>query len=98
MLQDIPVPETMPYFGHAAHLQDLPHFTLDDDNNLWVLDYAWKINLPTNWTVYDRDGATAARVSLPPRHAPTHIGSDFIVLLVRDDLDVETVQVHQLRR
>ena len=96
--REIPINETMPAFGHAPHLRDLPHFTTDDDGNLWVLEYTWKTGQPTEWTAYTSDGKVIGTLSLPPRHAPLHIGSDFIVLLARDALDVEIVKVQRLER
>jgi hypothetical protein len=95
LLADIPVPETMPAFGSAYYVGRIPGAMMDEAGNLWVLDYTWHRNEATDWSIFGGDGVAVAQLTLPG-YEPLHIGKDHMVLLTRDELDVESVQVHRI--
>jgi hypothetical protein len=88
-------PSTLPALGSAM---------LDEDGRIWVArfqpDFASAIGGPEGlwrqeslWHVLDPDGTPIARVRLPPATRLLAVRSDRIVVVTRDDLDVETVRV-----
>ena len=86
-IMSMPVPETMP-----AHGTDL---ATDDDGNLWVSEY----KLPTeqtSWAVFNPEGRFLGVVDTPANGFVTHIGSDFVLGVWRDELDVEQVRMYRL--
>jgi hypothetical protein len=48
--------------------------------------------------VYDANGGPLARVRLPARFDPFHIGKDFVLGVRKDELDVEHVELYRLTR
>jgi hypothetical protein len=96
VLDDIPVPETVPAFGSAYYVGRLPAVMLDEAGNLWVLEYTWHRNEATHWSIFDGDGVAVAQLTLPAGYEPLHVGTGHVVLRTRDELDVESVQVHRL--
>lgn len=85
----MPAPETLP-----AYASFLP----DDAGNLWVQAMRPTEDSPYVWTVFDAEGRLLGTIELPPRFAPRHIGSDFVLGVVRDELDVERVQLYPLEK
>jgi hypothetical protein len=69
---------------------------MDEAGNLWVLEYTWHRNEATHWSIFGGDGVAVAELTLPPGYHPLHIGTDHLVLRTRDELDVESVQVHRI--
>jgi hypothetical protein len=59
----------------------------------WVVD-----SEGAEWIVLDDQGQTVARVQTPPGVMVLEIGSDYIVGLSRDELDVESVSLYRLQR
>jgi len=54
---------------------------------------------PTNdWLVFDPDGRWLGSVEVPPRARVLEVGTDSVLLLYRDQLDVEWVRRHRLDR
>jgi hypothetical protein len=96
---EVPVPETVPAFGSAHYVRQGPVVTdvmMDEAGNLWVLEYAWHRHEATRWLIFGRDGVVVAKLTLPAGYQPLHIATDHVVLLTRDELDVEAVRVHRL--
>lgn len=71
---------------------------LDDDGNLWIMDYDDRIRPAGRWSIHDREGRLLARIALPAGFRPMHIGSDFVLGVEPDDLDVEHVRMYRLMR
>ena len=88
-LAEMPYPDRMPAHGPIR---------MDDDGNLWVQDYSPWTTEPTRWTVFDEEGRAIGTVTLPPRFTVHQIGSDYVLGMIRDDLDVEQVVVYGLAR
>ncbi len=90
--QSLPVAEHMPAFASVI---------VDRLNHLWVEEY----ELPgaerpgSVWTVFDDEGRLLGRVELPEDGYWTYeIGEDYVLLVTRDELDVEYVQLWPLER
>jgi hypothetical protein len=69
---------------------------IDDAGNVWIADYDDRIRTPGTWSVHDAEGRLIARVRMPERFRPMHIGTDFVLGVERDELDVEHVRLHRL--
>jgi hypothetical protein len=90
MFAQLEMPPTMPAFGALR---------VDTAGNLWIMDYRtdWDEG-DVSWSVFDPDGAMIARLTMPDGFRPTHIGSDFVLGIARDELDVEHVVLYSLTR
>jgi hypothetical protein len=69
---------------------------IDDAGNVWVADYDDRIRPPGAWSVHDPNGRLSARIRMPARFRPMHIGEDFVLGVKRDDFDVEHVRMYRL--
>lgn len=90
--QSLPVVEHMPAFASVI---------VDRSNHLWVEEY----ELPGDerpgsvWTVFDEEGRLLGSVELPEDGLWTYeIGEDYILLVTRNELHVEYVQLWPLER
>lgn len=86
-IMSMPVPETMP-----AHGADI---AMDDDGNLWVSEYRLPTEQPS-WAVFDPEGRFLGVVDTPANGFVTHIGSDFVLGVWQDELDVEQVRMYRI--
>jgi hypothetical protein len=90
-------PNTLPALGSAM---------LDEDGRVWVARYQLNADILSAiggpegvwrqeelWHVLDPDGTPISRVRLPPATRLLAVRSDRIIVVTRDDLDVETVRV-----
>lgn len=87
MFEQVPPPSAMPFFRAIR---------VDPNGNLWVRAYAPPQEPQTRWDVFDPDGRWLGGVDAPPGLEITEIGADYAVGIVRDEMDVEYVQVHAL--
>jgi hypothetical protein len=87
--REIPHPSTMPFYEAAL---------LDDGGNLWVREFQPVPAASPAWTVFDTDGRMLGAVSLPDRFRPTQIGTDFVLGVWSDDLDVQHVRMYRLEK
>jgi hypothetical protein len=88
-LRQIPAPRRTPEFSALR---------LDGAENLWVRRYGPPWQPSPDWDVYDPAGRDIATVALPQRFEPLQIGSDFLLGVSKDELDVERVELLRLRR
>ncbi len=90
MLALVPVPTVRP---------DYSRITLDRSGNLWVElgPSAGTGSASIDHLVFDPAGALLGVVPLPPIQV-LEIGDDYVMGLYRDELDVEYLQVHEIRR
>jgi hypothetical protein len=86
---DIDPPATFPAF------RDL---VVDRVGHLWVQDFDLPAALGSAWTVFDSEGHVAARVATPDHFTVVDIGEDYVLGVLRDDLDAEILQLLRLRR
>ncbi|MEX2283939.1 MAG: 6-bladed beta-propeller [Gemmatimonadota bacterium] len=87
--KEIPPPRRSPEYAALR---------LDDAGNLWVRRYGPPWQPSPEWDVYDESGRPLASLRLPARFEPMHIGTDFLLGVTRDDLDVERIELYPLRR
>jgi hypothetical protein len=89
---------TRPEWPDAA--QVVPPFAaleIDDAGNIWMADYDDYIRPAGVWSVYDPDGQLSARIRMPERFRPMHVGADFVLGVERDEFDVEHVRMYRLK-
>ena len=85
---DLPTPETKPAYDG---------FLPDPTGALWVGEYAAR-GEPARWDVFDAEGRWMGPVPMPAGFRLLEIGADEVVGVVRDDLDVEHLEVRALIR
>jgi hypothetical protein len=85
-----PHPETYP--AYAAELY------VDVDLNLWVRESAPPESDYSAWSVFSPEGRLIGTVDMPVRGRLLDVGADYLLLLRRDVLDVEYVELYRLRR
>jgi hypothetical protein len=88
-------------FRNTPHAETMPAFEsllLDAEGSLWVEDTHIPGDTLRTWTVFDEEGAPVTRLSLPRANRVLEIGSDFVLAVFRDELDVEYVRSYPLTR
>ena len=88
-LEAMDVPPTRPAFGDLL---------VDDAGNLWAAEYARWPRFPRHWTVLDPTGRWLGTVAMPDGFRPLHAGTDRVLGVWRDTMDVERVRVYALTR
>lgn len=86
-LESMPFPDSRPAFGGLLG---------DEDGNLWVADWVLMPQVAESWTVLDSSGRWLGSVEAPPRFAPMHIGSDWVLGVEWDEMDLEFVALYPL--
>ena len=89
------------YYADVEFLDELPAYgalTTDADGRLWLQDYPWPPAPTVGWRVFEADGAYVAIVAMPSDLRVFEIGADYVLGHVRDELDVEHVQLYQLMK
>jgi hypothetical protein len=96
-LSSLPTSGTVPEWGWPDYGDEYGRALLVDDADfVWLAEY-FMPSAPTNArTVLDTEGTWLGSVSLPARFSPLHIGSDFILGVFEDELEVEHVQLYEL--
>jgi hypothetical protein len=89
MQEELPWPEELPVYAR---------FIADAEENLWVERFSSPSDSLATWTVFDREGILLGRVQTPGDLRILQIGSDFILGVARDAMDVEQVRVHALEK
>jgi hypothetical protein len=97
---NIPLPKTKPARSRLV---------VDGNQNLWVQDFSILadarrgilIDTPIGddgrwWTVFDRQGVKLGRIELPKGLEVLEIGSDYLLGLAVDDLDVQTIVLYRI--
>lgn len=85
-----PPPRTYPAFEPDIHI--------DGDLNLWVKESNRLGDPRSEWSVFSAGGELRGVVEMPHGIEVLDIGVDYVLGLRRDELDVEYVQLFQLRR
>ncbi|MFW6201787.1 MAG: hypothetical protein ACOC8B_04365, partial [Gemmatimonadota bacterium] len=88
-IRAMPFPDSMPYHGPLV---------VADDGESWLARYSPDADEPTRWLVFGPDGRVVARVQTPARFRLSQVGTDFVIGVARDALDVERVVVYRLHR
>lgn len=89
VVRDAPVPATMPAYSA---------FRVDAEGNLWVRVYAPPGEPAVTWRVFDPRGRWLGEVDLPEGLDVTEIGADYLLGIVRDELDVEYVRLYRIEK
>ena len=98
MIEAAPLPDRLPVFWHV--IADAMGF-------VWIREYdpmlhSVALGAETGaggaWKVYGPAGEYAATILVPPDLEPVQITVDAVVGIARDEMGVETVRVHHLRR
>ncbi len=98
-LKDRPFAPVMPAFGAPAWPGNpgiRPGMVGDDLGNLWVLEYYRPGEYANRWSVFSAEGIWLGTVSLPDHFHPTHIGPDFLLGEMADDLNVWHIRRYPL--
>jgi hypothetical protein len=88
-LRELPIPSTMPAFA------DLMSAT---DGYLWVREYPLDEDAPREWWVIEPDGRLLGSVTTPASFRVFEIGSDYVLGVWTDELDVPYVQMYTLEK
>jgi len=89
LLDEMPFPSEYPPYQSLV---------VDALGCVWVQDYEGPGTAPASWTVLDASGRALARVLTPPRMRVLEIGSDYVLGVTLDELDVERLTLWALRR
>jgi hypothetical protein len=81
------LPETKPAYGRLL---------VDSEWNLWAADYSQGRDDEGTWSVFDPEGRFLGTVETPTGGRVQQIGSDFVLGIWRDELDVEYVRLYEL--
>ncbi|MCE2397822.1 MAG: hypothetical protein J4F34_02075 [Gemmatimonadetes bacterium] len=85
--------EAYPY-PDSAHLYS--RFLVGTDRRLWVRNFR-PLGVRTNtWFGFDSSGALACALAVPPGAWVLDIGDDYVLLVERDELDVESVAYYDM--
>lgn len=78
----------------------LDEVILDGDGNVWIEAFQARVDQgePSRWWVFTGDGRLLGRVSLPAGLEVQAISRDRIVGVATDELGVERIQLHRIRR
>lgn len=88
--RELPRSDTLPAF-HAV--------VVSRGGDLWVEPYRLpQAEGPVDWLVLDADGRAVGRVALPGGLQVFEIGTDYVLGMTRDELEVEHVQMWPLRK
>ena len=88
-LDGLPLPDHFPPFGEL--LADLEDY-------LWVQDFQRPGAGNGSWSVFDPEGVRVGRITFPERFRPVEIGSDYVLGLGWDEMNVEHVRLYELHR
>ena len=87
LLEETPPPDSMPAFAS---------FLVDRVGNLWVSDVQPPHDKSVRWNVFDNEGIWLGTVNGPDGYRVTDIGSDYMLGLWKDDLEVEHALLYEL--
>lgn len=83
--------------GPPRELPAIADIAADLDDRLWVKTYDGYLSPFATWLVVSPSGRLIARVLAPETLRPLEIGSGYLIGVVRDSDDVETVVLHRFR-
>lgn len=94
LIDRLPVPPNRPAYADLK---------VDLEGNVWLAEHnGWFRNLigpePRKWEVFGPGGEWLGSVELPARFQVFEIGSDYVLGLLRDDVDIERPQLLRLNR
>jgi hypothetical protein len=75
--------QTLPAFGDVR---------FGEDGRIWVSEFVIDERMARTWSAFAADGALDVRVSIPGGWRVLRFGPDYVLAVVRDDLDRESVR------
>lgn len=84
--------------GNSPHRETLPAFSAlqaTGSGHVWVRDSVVP-GSPERWSQFDPDGGLRVTLVMPERFQALSFGSDYVIGVKRDDLDVEHVLLYRL--
>lgn len=87
-IEQVPLPDWMPAIRSLL---------IDSEAHVWAEVGRTIVDEPT-WSVFDAGGIWQGDVTTPAGFTPLEIGSDYILALARDEMEVEAVVLLPLRR
>ena len=89
LLESAPTPDRRPSYDRLL---------ADASGHLWVGEYSTTEDEPSRWDILDPNGVWLGAVRAPQRFRPLEIGSDWVLGVARDSLDVERIELRTLVR
>jgi hypothetical protein len=71
---------------------------VDRTGAVWLREHSPDSGAPGRWTVFAGDGTLLGTVEVPARTHVVEIGSDYLLGIWSDDLEVQHVRLHRLER
>jgi hypothetical protein len=71
---------------------------VDSEGYLWIAAGRRPADLVATWSVFDPDGEWLGDIPLAAGLEPLEIGADYLLVRLKDELDVESVHLIDLRR
>lgn len=87
MFENMPRRETYPAFAR---------FVTDAVGRIWLEDYRAPGDPTRAWSVFSPDGHALGRVRTPDDLTVFEIGTDYVLGVIRDELEVERVRIHPM--
>jgi hypothetical protein len=88
-LEELPYPEAKPAFDAIQ---------LDAEGNLWVQEFSYARDEPSQWNVFDAEHQFLGTVATPPGFVIHDIGRDYVLGAWRDDMEVEHIRLYTLHK
>ena len=88
-LDEMDVPDSRPAYGRLL---------VGADGCLWAAEQTRYPTIPKNWTVFGRDGRLLGQILMPGRFRLYQIGTNWLLGVGLDDLDVEHVRLYRLEK
>ena len=88
--------EDIPPFREDQTLPAISGLVVDREGNVWAEAYDPELENPRTWSVFEPTGQLLAEVIMAPRFRPYDIGADFVLGVIRDQLDVERIHLYRL--
>ncbi len=90
-MAEVPEPSAIPAVQGLA---------FSTSGNLFVARTPWSERSATmgEWDIFDATGRWTGTVELPARFRPTEVGPDYLLGVMTDDLDIQSVQLLDLER
>jgi len=75
-----------------------PNILIDAEGNLWIRESSRQGAQQVQWSVFAPSGELLGSLEMPPRLDLLEVGTDYVLGLARDDMDVEYIMKHRLRK
>ena len=90
--------EDIPPLSEDQTLPTISGLVVDREGNVWAELYDPELGNARTWSVFEPAGQLLAEVTMPPRFRPYDIGADFVLGVIRDQLDVERIHLYGLHK